>query len=313
MIMTTLCTPYGKLNDVEFRSFHPNDKVEHCIARKPSPLKTPFGTLIPQYEAEDMGRRSLKPIYFHSDGSIKSMALQSQTILSTPVGDIPAEFVTFHPNGSIRRLFPLDGKLSGFWSWKHEFALASTLNIPTPAGTLEAKIIALHFYESGALKSVTLWPNQKVNINTPFGLIEVRKGIAFYESGALRSFEPSRKTALKTPIGTLMAYDNDPNGIHGDVNSVQLRESGAIASLRTIDHAVRVMISHDEELFFEPGVKRNVCGDERKIQVPMSIRFDTSTVTFHENPRFSFDLTRHCFEILDSVKPANQPSYSCAG
>ena len=311
--MTTSSTLYGDLSGVEFRSLFSNGKMDGCLVTEPNQLITPYGTIVPQYEAEDMGRRSVKPLYFYKDGSLKSVALQSQTILETPVGALPAELITFHKNGAIKRLFPLDGKLSGFWGWKNEFALATELTINSPVGTLTAKMIGLQFYESGALKSITLWPGQTLTVPTPMGEITVRKGLAFYESGAIKSFEPLTKLAIETPIGTITSYDNEPNGIHGDINSVQLSEAGEIEALSTVDHAVQVSLSGESGKLFHPGVKNNVCGDERKVSVPMKIRFDKRWVMFHDNPQLSFDLERYRFEVKMMDKTTKEPAYSCAG
>ncbi len=310
--MTNTSTLYGDLSGVEFRSLFSNGKMDGCLVTQSNTLTTPYGTLVPQYEAEDMGRRTCKPIYFYKDGSLKSIALQSQTILETPVGAVPAELVTFHKNGSIKRVFPLDGKLSGFWGWKNEFALASELTFKSPVGTLSAKVIGFQFYESGALKSITLWPGQTLTVQTPMGEITVRKGLAFYESGAIRSFEPLKKIDIQTPIGIITSYDNEPNGIHGDINSVQLSEDGSIEALSTVDHAVEVSSGKSGELF-HPGVKNNVCGDERKVSVPMKVRFDKRRVMFHDNPKFSFEI-EHCrFEVIKMDMTTKEPLYSCAG
>jgi hypothetical protein len=310
--MTNISTLYGDLSGVEFQTLFSNGKMDGCLVKQHNTLTTPYGCLVPQYEAEDMGRRSVKPMYFNKDGSLKSIALQSQTILETPVGAIPAELVTFHKNGSIKRIFPLDGKLSGFWSWKNEFALASTLTFNSPLGTLSAKVIGLQFYESGALKSVTLWPGQTLTIHSPMGEITVRKGLAFYESGAIRSFEPLKKIDITTPIGTITSYDNEPNGIHGDINSVQLSEDGSIEALSTVDHAVQVSIPDKQGELFRPGVKNNVCGDERKVSVPMKVRFEKRRVMFHDNPKFSFDIEQCSFEVRKLEPKTRDPAYSCA-
>lgn len=309
--MSSLNTAYGDLSGVEFRTLFSNGKMDGCLVTESNTLTTPYGTLIPQYEAEDMGRRTVKPMYFYKDGSMKSIALQSQTILDTPVGAIPAELVTFHKSGAIKRIFPLDGKLSGFWSWRNEFALAEPITFRSPAGELTTKIISLQFYESGALKSITLWPGQTLKIATPVGEITVRTGLSFYESGEIRSFEPVKKIDISTPIGTLTAYDNEPNGIHGDINSVQLAVDGTVEALSTVDHAVHVSMPGEEGELFRPGVKNNVCGDERKVSVPMKIRFDKRQVVFHDNPKFSFDLERSLFEIRKMDAVTKEPVYSC--
>ncbi len=313
MIMTNTSTLYGELSGVEFRSLFSNGKMDGCLVTQPNTLTTPYGTLVPQYEAEDMGRRSVKPIYFYKDGSLKSIALQSQTNLETPVGSIPAELVTFHKSGSIKRIFPLDGKLSGFWGWKNEFALASEITINSPLGPLSAKMIGVQFYESGALKSITLWPGQNITIQTPIGEITVRKGLAFYESGAIRSFEPLKKIEIATPVGMITSYDNEPNGIHGDINSVQLTEDGSIEALSTVDHAVEVFLSEEISELFHPGGKNNVCGDERKVSVPMKVRFEKSKIMFHDNPKLSFDLAQCRFEVRQMDMITKEPIYSCAG
>ncbi|MBM3162526.1 MAG: hypothetical protein FJZ79_04260 [Chlorobi bacterium] len=309
--MNSVITRYGELKGVEFRTLFSNGKTDGCLVTSYNVLKTPYGELVPQYEAEDLGRRSLKPMYFHKDGSLKSIALQTQTLISTPAGRFPAELVTFHKNGAIKRVFPLDGKLSGFWSWQNEFALSETTTITSPVGDMTARIINMQFYESGALKSITLWPGQVVTLTTPFGEIPVRKGIAFYESGRIRSFEPLKKTVLQTPIGAVLAYDNEPNGIHGDINSVQLAPDGSLEALSTVDHAILVSLPDERSELFRPGVKHNVCGDERKVSVPMKIRFEQGKVTFHDNPRLSFEIDRYRFEIKEIGQKTDEPASSC--
>ncbi len=310
--MSTFSTPYGDLSGVEFRTLFSNGKMDGCLVTEANSLKTPYGTLVPQYEAEDMGRRSVKPLYFYKDGSLKSVALQSQTMLETSVGSIPAELVTFHKNGSLKRIFSLDGKLSGFWSWKNEFARASDITFNSPVGTLTAKLIGLQFYESGALKSITLWPGQTLSVTTPMGEIIVRKGLAFYESGAIRSFEPQKKIDIETPIGIITSWDNEPNGIHGDINSVQLSEDGTIEALCTVDHAVHVSVKEQSAELFHPGVKNNVCGDERKVSIPMKVRFEKKRVIFHDNPKFAFDLEHTRFEIRKMNTATKEPAFSCS-
>ncbi len=309
--MSNVTTLYGDLSGVEFRTLYSNGKMDGCLVIEPNTLVTPYGSLVPQYEAEDMGRRTVKPLYFYKDGSLKSIALQSQTLLDTPVGTIPAELVTFHKSGSIKRIFPLDGKLSGFWSWKNEFALAEELSFNSPAGTLSAKIISLQFYESGALKSITLWPGQSLTLRTPLGEITARKGVAFYESGEIRSFEPLKKIDIPTPIGTITAYDNEPNGIHGDINSLQFSADGSIAALSTVDHAIEVLAADESRELFHPGVKNNVCGDERKVSVPMKVRFENKAVIFHDNPALSFKIEEYRFAVRKMDAKTKEPAYSC--
>jgi hypothetical protein len=92
---------------------------------------------------------------------------------------------------------------------------------------------------------------------------------------------------------------------------VQLSEDGNVEALSTIDHAVQVSLPDKSSELFRPGVKNNVCGDERKVSVPMKIRFEKNRVVFHENRRFSFDLDRYRFEIKEIAEKAGNPVFSC--
>ncbi|NTV98167.1 MAG: hypothetical protein HGA70_03280 [Chlorobiaceae bacterium] len=311
--MDSISTIYGELGGIEFRQLFSNKKIDGCLVSRKNVLETPYGNLVPIYEAEDIGRRSIKPVYFYKNGALKSISLQSRTVLDTPLGKLPAELVTFYKDGSLKRIFPLDGALSGFWSWKNEFELAEEVELDTPAGKIRAKIIGIQFYESGALKSLTFWPGQSVTIKSPIGETTARKGLAFYESGAVRSYEPLFKTDVQTPVGILSAYDNEPNGIHGDVNSLQFSREGAIEALCTADHEVEVSIPGKGVKLFKPGVKNNVCGDERKIVVPMKVRFTRQLVIFHDNTEYSFELAKCGFTVRKTDSGTEEPLYSCAG
>ncbi len=310
--MTDFETIYGELRGVEFRTLYSNGKTDGCLVREENLLSTPYGDLIPQYEAEDMGRRQLKPFYFYKSGSIKSVPLQSQTLVRTPVGGIPAELVTFYESGALKRIFPLDGKLSGFWTSKNEFALAEEVTVESPLGSLRAKFIAIQFYESGALKSLTLWPGEFLTISTPAGQIRVRTGIAFYENGAIRSLEPAGIVKVETPVGTLTAYDNDPQGIHGDLNSLEFSPEGGVMALKTVSEEITVTDQLGNSRLFAPWLKDNPCGHERKVVVPLKVRFSKGRIIFDERQE-SFNMAQCRVEIRPFDRKAGDPAYSCAG
>jgi hypothetical protein len=309
--METISTRFGELRKTEFRELCSTPKADGFLVSARNTLSTPYGELVPLFETEDLGRRSAKPVTFYKDGPIRSVPLQTQTMITTPVGTIPAELVSFHPSGALKKVFPLDGSLSGFWSWQNELGLASELEIETPAGKISAKIISLNFYESGSLKSLTFWPGQQVSVSTPYGQLEIRKGVSFYENGSLRSFEPSKKTSLPTPIGLMVAYDNEPNGIHGDTNSVELDQEGLVTALSTIDNEVGVIFPDGNEVIFKPGIKNNVCGDERKISTPMKLQFRESSVMINQSA--PFPLRQYRFRVRHHIRNTGEPSYSCTG
>jgi len=309
--MTSFNTKYGELKGVEFRTLYSNGKTDGCLVQEENVLSTPYGELIPQYEAEDMGRRQLKPFYFYKNGAIKSVPLQTQTLLRTPVGGIPAELVTFYESGSVKRVFPLDGKLSGFWTAKNEFELAEEMTVESPIASLRAKFIAIQFYESGALKSLTLWPGEFLTLMTPAGQIRVRTGIAFYEDGAIRSLEPAGVVQVETPIGKMTAYDNDPQGVHGDLNSLQFSPEGTVMALKTIAEEITVTDQLGNAHRFAPTLKDNPCGVERKIVVPMKVKFNEERIVF-EDKQESFNLQQCKIEVRPYDRKGD-PAYSCAG
>lgn len=309
--MTSFNTIYGELKGVEFRTLFSNGKTDGCLVTKENVLSTPYGDLVPQYEAEDMGRRQLKPFYFYKNGAIKSVPLQTQTLLRTPVGGIPAELVTFYESGSIKRIFPLDGKLSGFWTAKNEFELAEEMSVESPIGSLRAKFIAIQFYESGALKSLTLWPGEFLTLMTPAGQIRVRTGIAFYEDGTIRSLEPAGVVQVETPVGMMTAYDNDPQGVHGDLNSLQFSPEGEVMALKTISEEVTVTDQLGNTHRFAPTLKDNPCGVERQIVVPMKVRFSKGRIFFDDRQE-SFNMEQCGIEVR-AYDRKGDPAYSCAG
>ncbi|MEI6846435.1 MAG: hypothetical protein WCK32_00115 [Chlorobiaceae bacterium] len=310
--MQSFTTAYGELTGVEFRTLFSNGKTDGCLVGRKNILKTPYGNLVPQYQAEDIGRRPVKPLYFYKSGAIKSVALQEQAFVNTPVGTLPAELVTFHESGSIKRIFSLDGRLSGFWTSKNEFSLAEAVTIHSPIGPLTAKFIALQFYESGALKSLTLWPGEFLTVKSPVGDIRVRIGIAFYEDGSIRSLEPSGQVQVLTPVGFMTSYDNEPLGIHGDLNSLQFSQGGAVEALTTVTHQILVTDLFGTEHLFAPKLKDNVCGAERKVVVPLRVRF-SGGILMIEGCQESYDLEQCSVEVMAFDRTAPDPKWSCAG
>ena len=93
---------------------------------------------------------------------------------------------------------------------------------------------------------------------------------------------------------------------------VQFAEDGSIEALSTVDHAVHVRVREESAELFHPGVKNNVCGDERKVSVPMKVRFAKSQVMFHDNPKFTFDLEHTSFEIRTMDIATKEPAFFCA-
>lgn len=310
--MAELVTNFGVLQGVDIRSYYSNKKQDGALALESNEIQTPYGALVPQYEAEDMGRRQVKPIYYYKSGEIKSLPLQTQTSLKTSIGEIPAELVTFYQSGAIKRIFPLDGKLSGYWTWEEEQKLAEPVALQTPIGIIEAKFIGIQFYESGAIKSFTLWPKEIITVQTPAGEMNVRTGMSFYESGAVRSFEPAEPVSIETPIGDMLAYDSNPLGIHGDINSVQFTEEGKICALNTIDNEIKIIDKQNNRYLYKPLLKDALCGHKKKEPVPLRIQFTGSEIMFHGSENHKFSLSQCQFELTQKALPVEPITESCS-
>jgi len=313
--MEKVITNFGELTGTDFRTYFSNGKLDGALMKEKNTLTTAYGQLVAQYQAEDMGRREVKPVYFFKNGHLKSLPLQEQSLVKTSAGEMPAELITFYKSGAIKRIFPLDGKLSGFWSWKNEFQMAETIDVETPLGKISAKVISAFFYESGALKSLTFWPGEVINLNTVFGETAVRIGISFYEDGRLRSLEPAKAIEVETPIGTIAAYDSKPLGIHGDINSLEIDEEGKLISISTVADEVKVIDKNNNRYVYKPVLKDALCGKQgSKETLPLKMKFSGNCAIFHHDPRHTFCLPECEFEIQQNEiasKLAAKPAATC--
>ena len=252
--------------------------VESVQPLEPIQIETALGPLVPIHHVEDHGRKKLTPVKLHKNGRVKSMSLQDATLVRTPLGDIPAELVTFYESGAARRVFPLNGKLSGYWTEQNEYKLARTLSIPTPIGVLAVKPLYIQFYETGELKSILMWPKEKVIIDTPVGKMKIRKGVSFHRNGALASCEPDTPVPIETPLGTIEAHDPDPDGLTEHM-SLQFTDTGGLAGLSTTRTVVN-SVDGGRNYSFAPAVRRSMCSDNAFTVSPLKIAFRDDVYAF---------------------------------
>ena len=279
---------YGSLRGVAYLENYENGAIKCCTLSEKNIFKTEYGELVPLYKI-DTRRRLKSSVGFYENGNIKKIYLQDKVYIKTDIGLFSAELLLFHKNGKIRKIFPLDGDITGFWPVKKEYDLAEKIKIKTPIGTINEKIIGVNFYESGKLRSITFWPGDIVDIETPIGKKTARIGISFYESGALKSFEPAKLTKVSTPIGEILAYDVAPLGIHGDTNSITFYEEGDIKSLYTSSDEV-VIEKGETRHRYSPVYRRSMCNDKLKEIVPLKIEFSEKEVIFNDgNEKYDFE------------------------
>jgi hypothetical protein len=295
---------------------YPDGSLKSCLLDAENRIQTSVGEIIPQYRTAELGERQKKhrsSLDFFENGQIKSAALDRELPMQTPLGIFKAELVTFYDHGAVNRLFPLNGLVDGYWSEKNEGDRAEVLDFDLPVGKFKAKIINLHFYPSGALKSLTLWPGQRITIATPLGPMLLRTGFSLHETGALRSVEPALPVVLATPIGPVKAFDAEMLGMNADQNSVCFSPAGSLTSVKTVHTGIRVFTADHVETIIEPLETTSLIDIAQMRTVPMKIDFSGSTVVVVAKHTHHLDLSTHTFATFDRAHVAVESCSGCSG
>ncbi len=282
--METVTTRYGAIPVTGILERHPTGALMSCAPAGPALLNTSLGLLPAQYSTDDLRRRTVQAVYFYDNGALRHLPLEAPTEVPTPAGPMVAELVTFHPSGAVSRVFPLNGKLSGYWTQEDEGRLAGPVTLQTPLGTISARIISLSFFPAGNLRSITLWPGENIDVPTPAGVLAVRIGVSFRPDGSVRSVEPARPQSVATPVGLVQAYDLDACGICGDENSLEFGADGSVQAVAT--SLTRLVLSglDGRERIFAPASRESLCGDSEREPVPMRLVFSPGAVEVRTRP-----------------------------
>ncbi|MBC3804610.1 hypothetical protein GH808_09220 [Acetobacterium fimetarium] len=280
---------YGPLTGVTFSETYKNGILKGCAFNQANHIKTPLGTLIPNHGESTLRNREGLSLEFFRSGQIKSIDLAAATGVATSLGLLSAERISFYESGSIHRLFPLNGRINGYWTENDEYTLAEPIAFDLLVGDFTAKIVSLCFYESGALKSLTLWPQEIIEIKSPDGLIKVRYGFSLYENGNLKSFEPALPEPVDTPVGIILAYDCNAHGINCDQNSVTYGQDGTISSLLTSNSGLMVTTSGSTQLV-QPVMKPGKIDPEVMIPEPMTVLFHKNALEIVQDTVIAVDL-----------------------
>ena len=128
--LETVLTPYGPVSEVHVLTRWPGGAPQDCRLLEENSVPTPQGWLVALYDPEDVRRSSGKSFCLYPNGMWRSLELQSQTTVSTPLGEMPAEWLAWHEKGALKRILLRKGKLSGYWTEQDEHKLATELNRP---------------------------------------------------------------------------------------------------------------------------------------------------------------------------------------
>ena len=228
----------GITTDLKTFETFPDGSLKSCMLDEPVVINTPSGKWIPRWTDDSVRRKYNKSLSFYPSGAIKSIALHDQTPVMTPQGEILAEHVTFYENGALHRVFPCNGKISGYWTQEDEKTLAGEFHVDWGTQKIDAPIMIFRFYMTGHLRSLTFWPDSEYEIITPIGPVMTRTGISFYENGSISSVEPAVPVEIPGEAGRF-AYDMDASGLHGDCNSLHFAPDGTVISY--VEDGVRTM------------------------------------------------------------------------
>ncbi|BBO90601.1 hypothetical protein [Desulfosarcina ovata] len=309
--MEVLKTKYGEISGYQDLEKHASGNPASLIFTERFEIETPVGVVVPQYSVDDHGRKILKPVYFYDNGNLRKAPLQDAAYIETKYGKLSAELVMFYKDGLLKKLFPLNGKLSGYWGEKDEYTLSENLELKLPCGTIRAKVINITFFKNGDIKSITLWPQETIEVKTPAGIMRVRVGISFYEDGSVKSVEPAEPYAVDTKLGKILAYDNDPEGIMGDVNSLTFDSEGNVTSLSTTHSSITVKTASGEQVVYSPSEKESLCSENVAITVPLQIDFPNGKARFNNSASAEYDFSECSFEVIKYEKKAADPRYEC--
>lgn len=309
--MNEIMKKYKNIKGIYLMDKYSNGTIRDCVLNKRNIIETEYGYLIPQYEDSGERRKCNISLSFYNDESLKSISLQEETGIETSLGVFKAEYLTFYKTGNIKRLFPLNGKLTGYWSEDDEYSLAEKYDFKFSFGKFREKVIGISFYESGEAKSITLWPKDKVVIETPIGSAEARIGFSMYLCGKLESFEPFRPIEVETPIGFIMAYNNQAIGIHADSNSLKFSESGELEALKTSVNEIELIDTDGIRRTYKPQIKTSEIDEMDLDIIPLKIEFHNNKVKFN-NEENEFNIDQCEFKISKFYFKAEKACSSCS-
>lgn len=307
--MKRIRTPYGILEGVIGATYDEQGKLTACRVEAYSEMMTSIGPLIPKYREKDIRTKYRETIQFYPSGKLRSIYLDQQIVTKTSLGQIEAELITFYETGSIHRIFPLYGQITGYWSEEEEYQLAPCKEITIGKVQLCNKISCYCFYPSGKIKSLTLWPKEVACFQLAKENCTLRLGITFYEEGKIQSIEPERPIMIQTEIGKIMAYNNDPIGIHGDRNSLVFTKEGQIQSLITTTTSIQIINKKGIRQEIKPELVRSLLDLEKWQIRTIKIEFEPDRVVLTDaNGRIrSYEKVLYRFE----TKPAALEALCC--
>ena len=200
----------------------------------PYTVKTRYGEFVPCSDASDLRKKYRCAVELYEGGNVRSLYLQEPQTVSFPAGDFQAELMTFYEDGSIKRVFPLYGQISAYWSIEDELEEAPYYDLIFEGEKYRIRPQCIYFYPSGEIRSVTLWPGDELTVNTPSGAVRTKLGIELYESGEIRSIDPVFGTVISTPYGDIRPFVYRDHMLHAENASLVFSEDGDVIGFSSL-------------------------------------------------------------------------------
>jgi hypothetical protein len=309
--MKEYITSYGVLKGIVEEEYYANGVLKECILEEESPINTTCGLLVPKYDYSDVRSKYRNVLSFYIGGQIKSIYLQERSKIVVPQGTYYAEMITFYEDGSLHRIFPIYGKISGYWSEEEENKALEIFSGTVGGIPINNKVACYCFYPTGEFKSLTFAQNENLVINTPQGEMEIRIGISFYEKGELESIEPAKEIPLKTIVGCIMAYDNNPIGVHADNNSLKFNEAGEILSVKTIMTGFEIIDMLGEKTTILPKRRKSFIDIEKFEMVPVMVTFYQDSIEIQDSDGWVCEYNLKKYQIKSIFNTLYRQEESC--
>jgi hypothetical protein len=199
---------------------------------------TKYGNLLPCSGASDYRKKHRCAVSYFESGSVRSVYLEETEVLSFSAGDFQTELITFYEDGNVKRIFPLYGQISAYWSLGEEAENAPFYDFDLAGEKYHIRPQCIFFYPSGKIRSITLWPGDQITVNTTKGPVATKLGIEIYEDKKIRSIEPSFGTIFKTEYGDAKPFMVRKHMLHSEDASARFDEDGNLLSFTTLQTRV---------------------------------------------------------------------------
>lgn len=302
-VVNILKTKYGELNNPIVVGKYDTGEIEEIKFEDKNILNINGKEYIPVYDLSNPRVKDIPAIGLFKNGNIRALALQEETEVATEYGKLKVEKIIFYQDGKFKRLFFLNGRLSGFWSEEDEYNLAKEYCFNLSFGKIKARFISMHLYNSQRLKSLTLWPKEVVEVEVNNIKIKTRIGISLFEEGTIQSCEPMLPTSIKTPIGQIEAYDKNAIGIHGEDNSLKFNRDGSVKSLITSTNIINVFNDKGELIAKHSPKEERLFGNSDLLDViTVSIEFEEDSVIIDREYKYSINKNQFKIEYYGEKK-----------